>query len=112
MDDKTLEALQNSISHWEDNLRVGRREARIFGDSCALCSLFLEEVDPSNDDDNNNYCHGCPVKDHTGKVDCMGSPWGRCMRAWTNRDAKAFVKAAQAELTFLRGLLPRDPEDE
>jgi hypothetical protein len=102
MDAKTLEALKGSIAHWE-RVRDGVEPSE-GALNCDLCKAF-----PRCDD-------GCPVAAKTGRIDCQNTPyWNFCHAAehteegesyqmWARSDtAKA---AAQAELDFLRSLLP------
>lgn len=73
MDSKTLNALNDSIAHWE-RLATGKRTVGEShqGNSCALCSLFFED---DNLLETGNYCEGCPVYEKTGQRGCGGSPW-------------------------------------
>lgn len=82
---EVLEALRGSIKKWEaivagtgtDN---GHRD-------CPLCQMFLQI----------STCRGCPVMARTGKPECRGTPYRQSVN--TN-------EIAQAELDFLKSLLP------
>jgi hypothetical protein len=99
MNTKTLKALNDSIAHWErmrDNPngedRPGRRQ-------CALCGLF-----------NRNFadgCAGCPVKAKTGEVGCAGTPYEHANAIFGFGANRSWRKAAQAEINFLKSLLPK-----
>lgn len=98
MDDKTLAALRGSIVKWEA-IVAGTGEDH-GADNCPLCRMFLYSDD--------GLCSGCPVADRTGEIGCAGSPY----EAWDETNIRGTVKTeadralAQAELDFLRSLLP------
>ncbi len=105
MNKKTLAALKASIQHWRENEAAETPDgASVWGDNCALCSIFAE-----NDD-----CAGCPVQKKTGSGQCWESPWYGAKTAfllWNknpdNTGARAaFRTAARAEREFLESLLP------
>lgn len=99
---ETAIALEESITHWEENVAAETWNKTHTGwGSCALCrSFFLKE------------CQGCPVKMKTGKPTCEGTPYGfaddRLERWGEHRDSeymrRRWRKAAQAELDFLKSL--------
>jgi hypothetical protein len=106
MDAKTLTALQGSIMKWE-KIVAGTGVDR-GTENCPLCEMFFNE-----DYFNEEPCNGCPVAKKTGKLYCYGTPYGAYANLcdWggkagepaTMQEQKA---AAQAELDFLRSLLP------
>ena len=107
MDAATLEALKKSIEHWENNVRAKYPEdASVHGEDCALCEMFAE----------NSFCEGCPVAEF-GFIGCGGSPWDKAyfaLRSWRRGSYKfkpVFRTAAQAELDFLKSLLPEEKVD-
>jgi hypothetical protein len=111
MDAETLKALKKSIKHWEGNAKADHVElAFVTSYHCALCDKFLVECD--------DLCIGCPVADKTEQPCCEGSPWEAAYNArcyWyikpndiARRDA--FRAAAQAEVDFLKSLLPKEGE--
>ena len=115
MDQRTFLALQGSIAKWT-KVASGTYEEH-GGHDCPLCALFADEIDPNAlDDEGEDGCHGCPVKAHTGKHGCVGTPyvnrWVRARndtplgfpRSAANTPAK--LAAARAELEFLKSLLP------
>lgn len=96
MDARTLEALKGSIRHWE---QVATDLTQPTGPmSCALCHLFYFD---------GNRCVGCPVFEKTGAPTCRSSPYETFIGNPT-------VENAQAELRFLKSLLPNphNPEGE
>ena len=113
MDEKTREALEASIAHWEKNARSPYwDEVSTRAEDCALCAQFIVGDNPD--------CAGCPVSTATGKDLCRGTPYPaassarqRWCRASQERSANmpeavAFRAAAQAEVDFLKGLRPED----
>lgn len=102
MTNVALKALRGSIEKWE-KIVAGTGVDR----GCTNCPLCDEFRDGG--------CAGCPVKSRTGMRGCEGTPYDAWMsetvfngfgRGADSADAKA---AAQAELDFLRSLLP--PEE-
>ena len=86
---KTLKALQGSIKKWE-NIVAGTGVDR-GTENCPLCQLYI-----------NNRCEGCPVKKKTQLIGCLGTPYGAYESS--HKDHK---KLAQAEVYFLKSLLPK-----
>lgn len=98
MPKRTLKALKGSIAKWEA-IVAGTGEDN-GSDNCPLCDAFIDR-----------FCEGCPVKQKTGLSFCGGSPYGEFSRhsavLGTNRaTTPELVALAQAELDFLRSLLP------
>lgn len=94
----TLEALQGSIAKWERVVREG-----VLGTQwtdCPLCKLFID----------NKSCGGCPVAAATGESSCYSTPYVTYKHAYQNADDNGrdqnVIAAAQAELDFLKSLLP------
>jgi hypothetical protein len=101
MDARTLEALKGSIAKWEAIVEGTNEDKGVY--NCPLCQVFFDEFD-----DEGEGCEGCPVKTKTGKPSCDDSPyvaWGGRAKATTDEDKQL----AQAEVDFLRSLLP--PEE-
>lgn len=103
MTPETLAALQGSIVKWE-NIVAGTGADEGSG-NCPLCQLYAatEEID------SRKWCTGCPVKDKTGEPSCNGTPYYSA-NIYLKDPAKfddIDRKNAQAELDFLRSLLPR-----
>jgi len=93
----TLTALKASIKHWEENAEIADLdEAKISIGDCALCGQFFYF----------GGCGGCPVAERTGKNRCQGTPYSRAVNAEKTNDLPAFIKAAKAEIAFLKSLLP------
>lgn len=106
MDERTLTALQGSIAKWEavaDGSGVDHGDA-----NCPLCQVF---------NDGKHCCDGCPVKQETGRGGCEDTPFDewhehrlekhRGMRRAIVPGCAECARLAQAELDFLRSLLPR-----
>ena len=96
MDAETLEALKGSIAKWE--AIVAGTGTDLGMNNCPLCLRFAT--------DEYNPCTGCPVYARTGSVMCEGSPYDDWLSAQTLADEE---RAAQAELDFLKSLLPPAP---
>lgn len=104
MPEATLTALRGSIEKWEAIL-AGTLEDQ-GAENCPLCRLFIE-----------TGCSGCPVKTATGRKYCIESPYDAWQEAivekvgnhrsarWIPVDQDTRV-LAQAELDFLKSLLP------
>lgn len=103
MDEKTREALEASIKHWEENVAaVTADDVRLGPDYCALCQLFHEDD-----------CIGCPISLKTRDDFCGGTPYNKVSNLlydWRDEDCSRddFRAAAQAELDFLISLRPED----
>ena len=101
MDPATLEALKGSIEKWEE-IVAGTGEDQSTA-NCPLCKMFFE-----------NECIGCPVYKTTGAPHCDDTPYQT--KWWplvaydedypkVNSNQRR-LNAAQAELDFLKSLLP------
>jgi len=95
---RTLRALKGSIAKWEAIVAGTGEDLGV--KNCPLCQEF-PDID----------CTGCPVRERTGQPFCGGSPYQQwddeTDRAETRRAATPrLVALAQAELDFLRSLLP------
>lgn len=103
MEEKTLEALKESIENWKLNsmarhlydIKMGPR-------SCALCQLFH----PNHSEELG--CCGCPVREKTGQPFCRDTPYREALFARDLRDLSAFREAANKEVLFLESLLPKE----
>ena len=117
MNKKTLKALNGSIQHWEQIIEGSEDENGIH--NCSLCIFFYYRLG------NYKFCEGCPVEEKTGKSNCYGSPYWKWFkifqsdadfdenlpRKWQNlskKFQKKAILAAEAELKFLKSLLPKD----
>lgn len=103
MNQETREALLASIAHWE-RIKKGVDTAWRSHD-CALCLLF-------NNTDEESTCEGCPVYDATGQIYCRDTPYCAFVR-YVNAhpfgaNKKTFEELAQAEVDFLKSLLPKE----
>lgn len=116
MTPETLAALRGSIAKWE--AIVAGTGSDKGSTNCPLCVLFYDVADPDDDEHGLENCSGCPVRIETGDDNCGGSPyksWSRLLRpsirfseAGAFADTPKKIAAAQAELDFLRGLLPKE----
>ncbi len=120
MDEVTLTALKGSIRKWTQIL--AERLVDRGTENCALCQIFHSEgVNGVKD----LKCKGCPVQARIGFSFCTGTPYGDWALVAMDRGRRGFIrrrippkgypgrgasiKAAQAELDFLRSLLPPSP---
>lgn len=106
MKEKAITALKQSIEHWE-KIVAGDDSEQIGSFHCALCRQYHAKE-----------CRGCPVKARTGLKYCFGSPFeaiedfaDRCLMPIKNSDPE-FTPLAQAELDFLKSLLPKSDRQE
>lgn len=106
MNAKTLKALKGSIKKWKA-IVAGTGEER-GTENCPLCWLFNSGQD--------TVCKGCPVYKVTESCFCLDSPFDDWTRhQWDKHHiynvAKVRCKTckdlAQAELDFLKSLLPK-----
>lgn len=95
MDAKTRKALEGSIEKWQKivagtGIDEGAR-------NCPLCAMFY-----------NLGCHGCPVRECSGRPFCFDTPHDAYVNAieYGTRSPEA-LRAAQAELDFLISLRPK-----
>lgn len=94
--------LKESIAHWTRMRTDHTISETPFGTDCPLCSRYCKS--------SYGKCEGCPVEEATGQANCAGTPWRVASNAWFHalrRNDSAWRKAAQAEIDFLRSLLPR-----
>lgn len=105
MDEPTLIALQGSIAKWQaivDGTGVDDGT-----ENCPLCLMFYGDF---------GGCAGCPVNEHTSCSFCKATPYEDwCDLFVTDRyavpkiaDTPARKQAAQAEVDFLKSLLPKE----
>jgi hypothetical protein len=103
MEPRTLEALKASIAKWERNVEADRAEhVLISSEDCPLCMLFYDED-----------CVGCPVMQATGALCCGKTPYATASAAlsrWSHGVGphEDYRAAAQAEVDFLKSLLPTE----
>ena len=103
-DDLERRAIEESIAHYErmrDHPGCGEMP---IAQHCPLCKKYLRPLDTEP------HCLGCPVSRRTGEPSCKGSPWFWAMQAFFYHP-DAWPQCAQAEIDFLRSLLPA-PEPE
>ena len=113
MDERTAQALEESIKHWERLLELAKVGTLAYfaaeglgTDSCALCQEFYDE--------DSETCHGCPVAMTTGEWVCRRTPYREVMKAYlielnqavgySKSKPSNLVAAVNAELEFLKGL--------
>jgi len=105
MDEATLRALRGSIAKWRRvvNCEEGTSYALEWR-TCPLCVEFYSMAEEQ-------CCNGCPVMKRTGLSHCRGTPYASFSKALDN--PTRLIAAAEAELAFLRSLLPPGtPEEE
>ena len=107
MNPQTLQALKDSIAHWE-RLSTGFRLPleHIGATQCPLCNIFnqIGQRDAL-------YCIGCPVYEKTKLQYCINTPYEEASiatRKYNGIDSIEFKEAAKKELEFLRSLLPKE----
>lgn len=114
MQGKKVWLLDESIAHWEENVRAETpNQASVGGDSCALCREYF---------DKNPVCGRCPVRAASGWAKCRHTPWADASYAlirWRDvyftslpssdeyKYAKAYwIECATKELNFLKAIRP------
>lgn len=100
MDSKTLDALTDSITHWEKLLADTPNEEP-WAKQCPLCQLFRG--------DEKNLCNGCPIQAETKESDCGGSPYLVARNAWLQRNhsdrlMRVWKEEGKKMLKFLQSL--------
>jgi len=105
MDEKTLTALRGSIAKWEGIVRGDMDDNGPA--NCPLCQEFIK-----------GECLGCPVADCAEASYCRESPYEEYCAyldsfSYALEDGavprqEEVTRLAQAELDFLRGLLPTE----
>lgn len=121
MDDRTLEALKGSIAKWEAVVAGTGKDDR--SENCPLCRLFINEPKRASDDDHIvGYCHGCPVVEAVSNDGCRDTPYAEWSAHHKRDHAQPFgplsvvtdcaecTRLAQAEIDFLRGLMPAEAQ--
>ena len=112
MNTETLNALNESIAHWE-RMRDGDPTFLVevpYSSDCPLCELF--EI--PGEGEGTTLCEGCPVRKRAGFQCCQGTPWLRAAKAFDDarhqpedsEEMEQWRTAAEAMITFLRSLLP------
>lgn len=102
MDNRTLIALKGSIAKWEAIVAgTGEDHGSV---NCPLCTEFIDKD-----------CKDCPIKQATKAIWCGKTPYMAFAReAYMQRTSRAttpeLVALAQAELDFLRSLLPTEEQ--
>lgn len=95
---EVLEALQGSIAKWE---RIVAGTGKDHGvDDCPLCQMFNTESAAYRP------CRGCPVYEKSGRSLCSSTPYSDFSYAKRNANKAGMAFAAEAELDFLKSLLP------
>lgn len=114
MNSEALTALQLSISKWEAIVNnAGYDEGTR---NCALCAAFVDKGDGIVDSPTEFDCLGCPVAAVTKAPMCDHTPYQEWAKYQTRHEkrfpSKVFDQGsqelAQAELDFLKSLLPQD----
>lgn len=99
MSPETITALRGSIAKWEGIVAGTASDGGT--DNCSLCQLFHSDFfsEDELDEGERECCLGCPVFNVTGKRGCQGTPYD-------DYSDKGTLENAQAELDFLKSLLP------
>lgn len=116
MDEKTLTALQGSIAKWEEIVNgTGYDDG---ADNCPLCVLFIG-ADASEPEWAQDGCFGCPVSNAVNAQGCSQTPYSKWSKyqsddgRYNGPERSVFngrsKELAQAELDFLKSLLPPSP---
>ncbi len=118
MNKATLKALRGSITKWE-RIVVGKEVDR-GTDNCPLCRKFFN---PDWWKGRNYFCDGCPVRQASGRPNCLGTPYTKWSKAIQSESRKLtgvtlfYTKAvfgpqtqqaAIDEHAFLVSLLPEE----
>jgi hypothetical protein len=102
MDPETLEALKGSIAKWEGIVAGTLKDEGV--DNCPLCQKFhacFRKIP-------GECCQGCPVNDASDNRGCINTPYDEWERHGSHEvTTDEHRTAAQAELDFLKSLLPR-----
>jgi hypothetical protein len=102
MNTETLEALKQSIKHWERLYKGETSTDENTGTShCPLCKLF------SNRKKDGPPCSlKCPIKKKTKRSYCEGSPYQSSSDFWLGKDDSSFQIQAKIFHDWLVDLLP------
>ena len=98
MNEQTLNALNESIKHWQRYVDgFGETEREPLVDNCSLCGLFYRYD-----------CVGCPIRERTGRINCRTTPYEDAFDAYHNSGPTSpeFIEQAKFMLEFLKSLLP------
>ena len=104
------QALRQSINHWKRMRNFTKKEAlegneKPYSSHCALCIEYLYKYDEAN-----QQCTGCPVREKTGEISCIDSPYLAAEAAWADwlvygdGTKKQWQAAADKEIDFLESL--------
>jgi hypothetical protein len=113
MNEETLHALRGSIEKWE---RIVAGAANNGPDDCPLCAMFNRLFSLGARTFPGFGCDGCPVKERTGKNGCNDTPYVEFDDAYgdysdsdlSEDERQERRECAQAELDFLKSLLPQE----
>ena len=89
--------LAESIEKWEVIVAICSDptfKGKVLNADAGTCGLCNEHA----------YCDDCPVRDSTGRLGCAGTPWSDFWRANDVMNREGVLKAAKAEVEFLKGL--------
>lgn len=101
MNAETKKALEESIAHWERMRDDPNRGEQPIAEECPLCELYI----PWD-------CHDCPVAEATGLAYCSYTPYYEAAALFyklkkSEIQIEQWHQAAQAEIDFLKSLLPQ-----
>lgn len=98
MNAQTLNALNESIRHWQRYVDgFGKEEGEPLVHNCSLCGLFYQ-----------SECSGCPIREKTGFINCRRTPYEDAWDAYNKHGPTSpeFIEQAKLMLEFLKSLLP------
>jgi hypothetical protein len=109
MNKKTLQALKESIKHWQHNLLLAKnnKPIKIGNQYCALCQLNIYKNCESRQENRLVNCHSCIICLHTGEPACNDTPYYDVGRSNDCRDIKNLIINIKKEIIFLKSLLPK-----
>ena len=96
MNKETVEALEASIVHWDENAKaIYHGDVSITSISCSLCHIFNRDEMSIRDS-----CNGCPVLIKTGKKFCERSPYDSAVKALKRWESANKITLLTSEISF------------
>lgn len=104
--------LEKCIEEWTKKLKADDiLDVKMGAVACPLCKVYISSIDPEEDE----ACHGCPIREYTGHAGCMNTPYERAVHMYTDfmyeaqeereipeQDMDQFKDACQKEIDFLQ----------
>lgn len=93
--DESIESWENRVQTLRNNIGKPMPVLPMGSTFCPLCARFILYG-----------CIGCPVNKKTGKADCVGTPYGDCVRLYEQLETvtTGVVAKFEKELSFLKSL--------